>query len=142
MLRLARPSRSRLPSLHQGPVFGVAVAMDCTSHLQEADFNLGRAYHQLGLVHLAVPYYEKALSAGFREPLATSRTRDGRGGTEQGPGRGDTRGEMEGDVQEGVCARLCGALLKNEVRGCQFFWYFLQVLSFDDSFLQSPLASL
>lgn len=25
-------------------------------------YNLGRAYHQLGIVHLAVPYYEKVLS--------------------------------------------------------------------------------
>jgi hypothetical protein len=81
-----------------------------TSHLQEADFNLGRAYHQLGLVHLAVPYYEKALSAGFRQPPAISRKEDGRGRTEQGPGRGDTRKKTEGDVQEGVCARLCGVL--------------------------------
>jgi hypothetical protein len=84
--------------------------MDSTLHLQEADFNLGRAYHQLGLVHLAVPYYEKALSAGFREPPATNRTKDGRGGTEQGLGRGDTRREAEGDGKEGVCARLCGVL--------------------------------
>lgn len=29
---------------------------------QEAAFNLARAFHQLGLAHLAVPYYEKALS--------------------------------------------------------------------------------
>eukprot|EP00123_Amoebidium_parasiticum_P006302 comp17287_c0_seq1/m.16404 comp17287_c0_seq1/g.16404 ORF comp17287_c0_seq1/g.16404 comp17287_c0_seq1/m.16404 type:complete len:997 (-) comp17287_c0_seq1:391-3381(-) len=30
----------------------------------EASYNLGRAFHQLGLVHLAVPYYEKVLSEG------------------------------------------------------------------------------
>ncbi|KAK9830261.1 hypothetical protein WJX72_010654 [[Myrmecia] bisecta] len=29
---------------------------------QEAAYNIGRAAHQLGLVHIAVPYYEKALS--------------------------------------------------------------------------------
>lgn len=34
---------------------------------QEANFNLGRAYHQLGLTHLAVPYYEKVLSLASEE---------------------------------------------------------------------------
>ncbi|CAG8571855.1 4215_t:CDS:10, partial [Scutellospora calospora] len=28
---------------------------------QEAEYNLGRAFHQLGLTHLAVPHYKKAL---------------------------------------------------------------------------------
>jgi hypothetical protein len=77
-------------------------------HLQEADFNLGRAYHQLGLVHLAVPYYEKALSAGFRE---SSRTKDGMEVTEEGLRRRDTGKEAEGDVQEGVCTRMSAILL-------------------------------
>lgn len=30
---------------------------------EEACFNIGRAFHQLGLFHLAIPYYEKVLSA-------------------------------------------------------------------------------
>ncbi|RPB21692.1 TPR-like protein [Terfezia boudieri ATCC MYA-4762] len=29
--------------------------------LQEAEYNVGRAFHQLGLSHLAIPYYERAL---------------------------------------------------------------------------------
>ena len=31
-------------------------------HDQERNYNLGRAFHQLGLVHLAVPYYERVLA--------------------------------------------------------------------------------
>ena len=31
------------------------------SERQEAEFNLGRAYHMLGLTHLAIPYYERCL---------------------------------------------------------------------------------
>ena len=30
--------------------------------IAEAEYNLGRAFHQLGLVHLAIPCYERALS--------------------------------------------------------------------------------
>jgi len=29
----------------------------------ESDYNIGRAYHQLGLVHLAIPRYQKVLNA-------------------------------------------------------------------------------
>lgn len=32
-----------------------------SSEKQEAEFNVGRAYHLLGLTHLAVPYYERCL---------------------------------------------------------------------------------
>ena len=28
---------------------------------QECEFNVGRAYHMLGLTHLAIPYYERCL---------------------------------------------------------------------------------
>eukprot|EP00899_Mesostigma_viride_P008670 jgi/Mesvir1/17804/Mv26536-RA.1 len=35
---------------------------------QEVWYNLGRAYHQLGLVHLAVPYYERVLSTDIHTP--------------------------------------------------------------------------
>ena len=31
------------------------------SERQEAEFNLGRAYHMLGLIHLAIPSYERCL---------------------------------------------------------------------------------
>ena len=32
------------------------------SERQEAAYNVGRAYHMLGLTHLATPYYEQCLS--------------------------------------------------------------------------------
>lgn len=32
-----------------------------TGHCQESEYNIGRAFHLLGLTHLAVPHYEKAL---------------------------------------------------------------------------------
>lgn len=32
-----------------------------TGYTQEAEYNLGRAFHLVGLTHLAVPHYEKAL---------------------------------------------------------------------------------
>ena len=31
---------------------------------QEAEYNVGRAYHLLGLIHLAIPYYERCLELG------------------------------------------------------------------------------
>ncbi|XP_076879328.1 general transcription factor 3C polypeptide 3 [Brachyhypopomus gauderio] len=36
--------------------------MEFRGHCQESLYNLGRALHQLGLTHLAIHYYEKALS--------------------------------------------------------------------------------
>ena len=39
---------------------------------QEAAYNLGRAAHQLGLLHLAVPFYERALEAPPPDPDAGS----------------------------------------------------------------------
>ena len=38
---------------------------------QEAAFNLGRAYQQLNLMHLAVPYYEHALQLATARDLET-----------------------------------------------------------------------
>ena len=37
------------------------------NHSQEACYNLGRAYHQLGLSSDAIPYYELVLSQSKRE---------------------------------------------------------------------------
>jgi len=37
---------------------------------QETAYNLGRAAHQLGLLHVAVPFYERALAA--KPPLSSS----------------------------------------------------------------------
>lgn len=39
---------------------------NCVAY-QEVNYNIGRIYHQAGLVHLAVEYYEKALS--FKHPM-------------------------------------------------------------------------
>ncbi|KAK9844168.1 hypothetical protein WJX81_006772 [Elliptochloris bilobata] len=39
---------------------------------QEAAYNLGRAAHQLGLLHLAVPFYERALDAPPPDPAPGS----------------------------------------------------------------------
>lgn len=41
-----------------------------TAEKQEAEFNVGRTYHMLGLTHLAIPYYEQCLicSNGSGEP--------------------------------------------------------------------------
>ena len=36
---------------------------------QEALYNLGRAAHQIGLLHLAVPLYQRALAAQAPPPL-------------------------------------------------------------------------
>ncbi|KAI5808754.1 hypothetical protein DFH27DRAFT_589841 [Peziza echinospora] len=30
--------------------------------IQEAEYNIGRAFHQIGLTHLSIPYYERALA--------------------------------------------------------------------------------
>lgn len=34
------------------------------SQRQEAEFNVGRTYHAIGLLHLSVPYYERCLKLG------------------------------------------------------------------------------
>ena len=46
------------------------------SQKQEAEYNVGRAYHMLGLVHLAIPYYERclALSSEVDTKYGTQRT--------------------------------------------------------------------
>ncbi|KAL6047685.1 General transcription factor IIIC, polypeptide 3, variant 2 [Balamuthia mandrillaris] len=41
---------------------GRSKAKENEDYLQEVCFNLGRAFHQLNLLHLAVPFYEKAIS--------------------------------------------------------------------------------
>lgn len=38
------------------------IASENPGRVQEAEYNIGRALHQLGLLHLALPYYERALS--------------------------------------------------------------------------------
>ena len=53
---------------------------------QEAAYNLGRAAQQLGLLHLAVPFYERALEAPPPDPDA-------------GPGQGSSRPWQDGGAQ-------------------------------------------
>lgn len=66
------PPAARIPTVllllaTRGAVAGVAAAqcqpIDCAMVWppQEAAYNMGRAAHQLGLLHLAVPLYERAL---------------------------------------------------------------------------------
>lgn len=38
---------------------------------QEAEFNVGRVFHLLGLTHLAVPYYERCLELSDQVRAAT-----------------------------------------------------------------------
>lgn len=53
---------------------------------QEAEYNIGRVFHQLGLLALAVRYYEKAL--GFAEEAEGGGNGfAGNGGTEEDAGR-------------------------------------------------------
>ena len=35
---------------------------DTFSGKQEAEYNVGRAYHMLGLTHLAIPFYQRCLA--------------------------------------------------------------------------------
>ena len=35
---------------------------DIISAKQESEYNVGRAYHMLGLTHLAVPFYQRCLA--------------------------------------------------------------------------------
>jgi general transcription factor 3C polypeptide 3 (transcription factor C subunit 4) len=44
---------------------------------QEASFNMGRAYHQLNLLHLAVPYYEQTLRLAVAHDKAAARAARG-----------------------------------------------------------------
>lgn len=53
----------------------IRVADNDPGHVQEADYNMARALHQLGLLHLALPYYEQVLGkhgVGTRYDLTQS----------------------------------------------------------------------
>ena len=41
-------------------------AADCYLQRQEAEYNVGRAYHLIGLPHLSISYYERCLQLGKR----------------------------------------------------------------------------
>ena len=47
-----------------------------SSERQEAEFNVARTYHMLGLTHLAVPYYERCLCLGHRSHGEEVKSRD------------------------------------------------------------------
>jgi len=42
--------------------YGVRQKAGNHSQRQESEYNVGRAYHLLGLTHLALPYYERCLA--------------------------------------------------------------------------------
>lgn len=42
-----------------------------TGYCQESEYNLARAFHLIGLTHLAVPHYEKALCLPSRNKANT-----------------------------------------------------------------------
>ncbi|PSC75147.1 general transcription factor 3C polypeptide 3 isoform X1 [Micractinium conductrix] len=61
---LNRGSTKRVPDRHRAVLQAFAFLQEYSEarcNPQEAAYNLGRAAHQLGLLHLAVPYYERAL---------------------------------------------------------------------------------
>lgn len=59
----------------------------------------------MGLAHLAVPYYEKALSAGLRAKPPCEVQADARAAvSERGPRDADKEGEPDSDVREGTSA--------------------------------------
>lgn len=63
---MQRQSNNRQYQILQGMTFlfqyyELRRSMGVYEH-QEAEFNIARAFHQLGLTHLAVPYYERVLS--------------------------------------------------------------------------------
>ncbi|GAN08297.1 TPR-like protein [Mucor ambiguus] len=58
---ITRKSENRHLQIMQGMLFIFEYAK-IANYDQEAEYNIGRAFHLLGLTHLAVPHYEKALS--------------------------------------------------------------------------------
>jgi general transcription factor 3C polypeptide 3 (transcription factor C subunit 4) len=43
---------------------------------EEASYNVARAFHQLGLYHLAIPYYEKVLQSNNENSSSKSLVRE------------------------------------------------------------------
>lgn len=44
---------------------------------QEAEYNIGRTYHLLGLVHMAIPFYERCLTLSSLDNILTSDISEG-----------------------------------------------------------------
>ncbi|CEP19103.1 hypothetical protein [Parasitella parasitica] len=59
-MAIQRKSDNRHLQIMQGMMFVFEYAK-LANHNQEAEYNIGRAFHLLGLTHLAVPHYEKVL---------------------------------------------------------------------------------
>lgn len=64
---MKRQTNNRQYGIHQGLAFlfryyDLRVASGLACHRQEAEFNVARMWHYLGLNHLAVPVYEKVLA--------------------------------------------------------------------------------
>ncbi len=76
---LKRQAENRHFQLMQGLSFLYAYydqrqASPIAQEKQEAEFNLGRAFHMLGLLHLAIPYYERCIA--YRADIAESEFED------------------------------------------------------------------
>jgi len=86
------------------------------SERQEGEFNVARAYHMLGLTHLAIPFYERVLriseemgegeGGGGRE----GEGRDGGKGGEGGEGGEETEGRDRGNGGEDFATEAAFAL--------------------------------
>lgn len=68
---LKRQSENRQYQTQQGLAFlfryyELRTKGNLTLHIQEAEFNVGRIWHMLGLLHLALPAYEKCLELSKR----------------------------------------------------------------------------
>ena len=66
---LKRQAENRHHILLQGFAFLMEFYTDCQRdqdwfQMQEAEYNVGRAHHMLGLTHLAIPHYERCLELG------------------------------------------------------------------------------
>ena len=64
---IKRQSGNRHHLMTQGFAFlftyyNIRQRADIASEMQEAEFNVARAYHMLGLTHLAFPYYQRCLA--------------------------------------------------------------------------------
>lgn len=78
---LKRQSENRHYLIMQGLSFlftyhDIRHGSPAVSERQEADYNVARAFHMLGLTHLAIPYYEQCLVLGELVP-ETSPTSSG-----------------------------------------------------------------
>ena len=64
---LKRQADNRQQILTQGLAFlmdyyDMQIHSEHTAQMQEAEYNVAHAYHLLGLVHLAIPHYERCLA--------------------------------------------------------------------------------